>query len=321
MGYNRLTSSASTTSSSSIVDSPADGLWPPPSTNRKKCLTITFALAAVVLLLASAVSAAVLVTRRSTARAAGADHPIHRRPTSAIDWTCSRATYPKLCVNSLINFPGAAAARGERDLVPISINATLQRFHRALYGASAIAGLPMHPLARSAYDACVELMETSAAQLSQSLAAVAGKANGDDVLTWLSAAATNQDTCGEGLAGVEGPVKLEMEEQLGDLGELVSNCLAIFAASKEYLGGVPIQDRRRRRLMGASSTEKEEVGFPAWVRRGDRRLMMMPTVGLKADYVVSQDGKNCTHTTIEAAIKAVPEYSSRRLIIYIRAGR
>lgn len=320
MGYNRLTSPASTTSSSSIIDSPAYALRPRPATNRKKCLAITFALAAVVLLLASALSAAVLVTRRSTASGAGADHPIHRRPTSAIDRTCSRATYPKLCVNSLINFPGAAAASGERDLVPISINATLQRFHRALYGASAISGQPMHPLARSAYDACVELMETSAAQLSQSLAAVAGKANADDVLTWLSAAATNQDTCGEGLAGVEEPVKLEMEEQLRDLGELVSNCLAIFAASKEYLGGVPIQDRRRR-LMGASSTEKEEVGFPAWVRRGDRRLMMMPTAGLKADYVVSKDGQNCTHTTIEAAIKAVPEYSSRRLIIYIRAGR
>lgn len=309
MGYNRLTSPASTTSSSSLVDSPADGLRPPPVTNRKKCLAITFSLAAVVLLLASAASAAVLVTRRSTASGAGADHPIHRRPTSAIDRTCSRATYPKLCVNSLINFPGAAAA-GERDLVPISINATLQRFHRALYRASAVAGRPMHPLARSAYDACVELMETSAAQLSQSLSAVAGKENPDDVLTWLSAAATNQDTCGEGLAGVEGPVKVEMEEQLRDLGELVSNCLAIFAASKEYLGGVPIQDRRRRLM-----------GFPAWVRRGDRKLMMMPTAGLKADYVVSKDGKNCTHTTIEAAIQAVPEYSSRRLLIYIRAGR
>lgn len=317
MGYNRLTSPASTTSSSSLVDSPADGLRPPPATYWKKCLIITFSLVAVVLLLASAVTAAVLVTRRSTASGAGADLPIHRQPTSAIDRTCSRTTYPKLCVNSLINFPGAAAA-GERDLVPISINATLQRFHRAIYGASTIAGRPMHPLARSAYDACVELMDTSAAQLSQSLLAVAGKANADDVLTWLSAAATNQDTCGEGLAPVEGPVKVEMEEQLRDLGELVSNCLAIFAASKEYFSGVPIQNRRRRRLMGAST---EEVGFPAWVRRGDRRLMMTPTAGLKADYVVSKDGKNCTHSTIEAAIKAVPEYGSRRVIIYVRAGR
>lgn len=317
MGYNRLVSPGS--ASSSFRNSPSVGLVPDPArpTDRKKRPILLFLLA-VVLLVAGGMSAAVLL-RTWTRSASGSDRQTLKRPAQAIDRTCSRTTYPNLCVNSLVNFPGALGAK-ERDLVHLSMNMTLQRFGRALYGASAIASQPMDPMSRSAYDACLELLETSMDQLSKSLTTVGGGGRGgagagEDVRTWLSAAVTNQDTCTEGLVAANGRVRDEMGQQLRDLAELASNCLAIFSAAGKDFSGIPIQNRRRRRLL-----ESEDGPLPAWMGRRDRRLLALPVGQMQYDYKVSNDG-NGTHKTIEAAIKAAPEYSSRRIIIYITAGR
>lgn len=140
-----------------------------------------------------------------------------------------------------------------------------------------------------------------------------------DVVTWLSAAMTNQDTCTEGFADVSGGVKQLMAQRLRDLSELVSNCLAIFSAtSGEDFDGVPIQNRRRRRLMGSSGGDGD--GMPGWLGRKERRLLQMPATAIRADVTVSQDG-NGTCKTISEAIERAPDYGTRRFIIYVRAGR
>ncbi|KAJ0466290.1 putative pectinesterase [Helianthus annuus] len=97
-----------------------------------------------------------------------------------------------------------------------------------------------------------------------------------------------------------------------DLSKLVSNCLAIYAAASDGddFNGVPIQHRRRR-LMSYQ---------PEWLKRKERRLLQAPIGEIQADIVVSQDG-NGTCKTIAEAIKKAPEYSNRRTIIYVRAGR
>nr|DAD17897.1 TPA_asm: hypothetical protein HUJ06_019360 [Nelumbo nucifera] len=174
---------------------------------------------------------------------------------------------------------------------------------------------------------CLELLEDSMDQLSLSLNSVAppeqggGKGVGstEDVMTWLSAALTNQDTCNEGLSDVSGNVKDQMQNRLSDISELVSNCLAIFASSSgnEDFSGIPIQNKRR--LMTESSFQTEEE-LPAWLTRRERRLLEMPVSSIQADIVVSKDGTG-TYKTITEAIKAVPEHSNRRTIIYVKAGR
>lgn len=162
--------------------------------------------------------------------------------------------------------------------------------------------------------------------LERSLTSVAPSPDGsvkmgdstDDVMTWLSAALTNQDTCTEGFAEMSGAVKDQMANNLKDLSELVSNCLAIFAVSGSGdFSGVPIQNRRR--LMGENNGEISR-NFPKWLSRRDRRLLNLPASAIQADAIVSKDG-NGTHKTIAEAIKKAPEHSSRRFIIYVRAGR
>ena len=145
-----------------------------------------------------------------------------------------------------------------------------------------------------------------------------GGGSTEDVMTWLSAALTNQDTCTEGLALSSGPVKTEMLERLKDLSELVSNALAIYAAAYGGTGdfsGVPIQNRRR--LMSS------EARFPGWVSRSDRELLeaTTPAVQIQANVVVSLGGENGTVKTIAEAIKKAPEQTDQRFIIHVKAGR
>ncbi|KAM7499767.1 hypothetical protein LguiA_024181 [Lonicera macranthoides] len=281
------------------------------------------------LIVGSALSVGLVIGLRTKASAASQTN-IHRKPTQAISRTCSRTLYPTLCVNSLLDFPGSLTAT-DSDLVHISVNLTLQHFGKALYVSSEINNLVTGAPSRSAYEDCLELLADSVDQLSRSLTSVS-PSNGDgngyrtntvssthDVLTWLSAALTNHDTCTEGLSEVNGNIKDQMNAKLKDLSELVSNSLAIYSASNgdDDFSGVPIQNRR---LLEESYVPADHDEFPKWLSRRDRILLDAPVSALQADIVVSKDGKG-TYNTIAMAIKKAPEHSNRRIVIYVRAGR
>lgn len=298
------------------------------SPRRRKIILLS--VLSLVLIIASAVSATLVIGLKTRASSGQSGSIIHRKPTQAISKTCSKTRYPALCVNSLLDFPGATTAN-EEDLVHISFNMTLQHFSRALYmSTTTLSYLQMDALTRSAFDDCLELLDDSVDALTRSLLTVApstspsssvsaagGSGSTEDVLTWLSAALTNHDTCTEGFDGASGPVKDQMTEKLQDLSELVSNCLSIFSVSgSDDFSGVPIQNKRRL----LEESESGEEPFPSWLGRKERRLLAMPVSAIQADIVVSKDG-NGTVQTIAEAIKKAPEHSSRRTIIYVRAGR
>ncbi|KAL4340133.1 hypothetical protein GQ457_08G036130 [Hibiscus cannabinus] len=297
----------------------------PTAKNNKKRLLIV-SLVALAMIIVSAVCAGVVVGLREGG-ATPVDTRIRRKPspTQAISRTCGKTRFRKLCVNSLLQFPGSLAA-GEQDLVHISFNVTLQRFNKALYTTTSISYTQMDPRVRSAYDGCLELLEDSVDALSRSLSSVVPSQSGNgkvgstqDVMTWLSAALTNQDTCTEGFEGLNGAVKDQMAAKLEDLSELVSNCLSIFAASGgDDFGGVPTQNRRL--LATNDGMEGQQQQFPKWLRREERELLDVPVSVIRADIIVSKDG-NGTVKTITEAIKKAPENSPRRIIIYVKAGR
>lgn len=307
MAYGKLCPTESTVSFPDLPPSRSTD----PARRRRRFLLL--AITATLFLAASATSISLLL--RSKVRR---HNQLNRTPTQAISQTCELTQYPELCISSLVNFPGALEA-GKRELVHITLNMTHQRVDGALYAASSISGVTMDRLARAAYDDCVELLDDSVDQLSQSIRVVSGDggASDEDVITWLSAALTNHDTCADGLDGVDSYVYEEMTSQLKDLTELVSNSLAIFSASSrnQEFSAIPIQNRRklRRRLLFSES-------FPDWINPEDRKLLAMPAEDIQADFVVSADGSG-THRTITDAVKAAPERSSRRIIIYVKAGR
>ncbi|PRQ60398.1 putative pectinesterase [Rosa chinensis] len=324
MGYGRLQPSDPGGSSRSMGDQS-----PPqqsPSRKSKKKLII-LSILSITLIAAAAVSAVLLIAVRS--KPAAKQSLLHRQPTQAISDACSKTRFPSLCVNSLLDFPGSLNA-SETDLVHISFNMTLQHLSKALYLSSGLSYLQMDPHAKSAYQDCLELLDDSVDALTRALTTVAPVPGRDgslgssqDVLTWLSSALTNQDTCGEGLADVSGPVKEELGQKLKDLSELVSNCLAIFTAtSSNDFSGVPIQNRRllmESDIMGGDNADVSR-DFPRWLGKKERMLLALPVAQVQADIIVSKDG-NGTYKTIAEAIKKAPEYSKRRTVIYVRAGR
>ncbi|KAI8540471.1 hypothetical protein RHMOL_Rhmol09G0266400 [Rhododendron molle] len=313
MGYDRLGSNEPGSSRHESPPNLNDDATSRPTSSPNPRLKKLLLLFSLIFLVASAVSVAVRFGLRTSA-SDESNTPIRSKPTIAISRTCSKTRYPTLCVDSLVEFPGAVTA-GERDLVHISVNMTLHRFGKALYLSSEISSVAMNPHVRSAYLDCIELLDDSVDQLARSLTTPEST---QDVLTWLSAALTNQDTCTEGLADVRGYVKYKMVQQLRDLAKLVSNCLAIYAAAggnKDFYG-IPIQNRRRRMLEAPEHAHR----FPKWLDRRDRVLLNMPVAAIQADIVVAKDG-NGTYKTIAEAIKSVPDYNTRRTIIYVKAGR
>ncbi|CAA0830877.1 Probable pectinesterase/pectinesterase inhibitor 61 [Striga hermonthica] len=299
----------------------------PPPRPRKSKLKILL-ISTVAFLMAAAVSTAIgAAVLRGGRRLHGG------RPSQAMSRACGRTRFPALCVESLLHFPGASTA-SEGELLHISINMTLQKLGRSLYSATGSNNLDMDSHARfkiftanlrSAYEDCLELLDDSVDLLTRSLSSVStgGEPSGStqDVLTWLSAALTNQDTCTDGLDEIQnGVVKSQMSDWLKDLSELVSNSLSIYSAGEGGaadgdFSGVPVQNRR---LM---SEEKAGLDFPIWLSRRDRVLLDLPPAAISADIVVSKDGGNGTVKTISEAIKKAPKHSERRFVVHVRAGR
>lgn len=231
-------------------------------------------------------------------------------------------------MQTLVEYP--VEAEDTAELARVSVNMTRQRFGQALSESTEIGNWEMDTLTRSAYLDCVELLEDSVDLLGKCLScpslegqsvATTNGANqvesNEDVMTWLSGAMTNHDTCTEGLNYAEGNVKDQMGQSLKDLSELISNCLAIYAATNHVsdFSGVPIQNRR---LLG--SEPKSETEFPKWISRSERELLAAPpTQSVQADIIVAQDGSG-TVKTITEAIKNAPQYSPRRIIIHVKAG-
>ncbi|KAK7384928.1 hypothetical protein VNO78_30631 [Psophocarpus tetragonolobus] len=310
------------------------------ATSKNKLIMVS--LFAVILIVAATISAALFTVIRS--HTSSNESNLTHKPTQAISRTCSKTLFPSLCIKSLLDFPGSTTA-SEQELVHISFNMTLRHVSHAFFASGGLLYAATNSKVRAAYEDCLELLEESIDAISQSLDSVitslalsdsnqirpdlVAVGSAEDVTTWLSAALTNQDTCAEGFEDTSGSVKDQMVNNLKDLSELVSNCLAIFSASGGGdFSGVPIQNKRR--LLMERQEEKDQgknekfnvvsKKFPRWMNKRDRRLLSLPVSAIQADITVSKDG-NGTVKTIAEAIKKAPEHSSRRFIIYVRAGR
>lgn len=323
--YNKLTKPTTT-------QQPDPGPNPNPRPSTRCGIAAILAAISLILLTLAAATVTLAVVR---AKRAG-QGPVHMKPTKAIVRVCRLTQYPTLCVESLVGFPGATLAT-EQELVHIAMNVSLGKFSEALDSSSEMMietdsdvvrnNTEMDSLEKAAFEDCVELLDHSVELIAHSLVTVREKDAGgifnpdvgsrDDVLTWLSAAVTNQDTCTDGLDSASGPIKDHMAHTLQDLSELVSNSLSIYAATDSEAGDDrddDVSSRMNRRLLGYGD-------YPSWLSKRDRVLLEMPSSGIQADVVVSLDGGNGTVKTIVEAIKMAPEKSKQRFIIYVKAGR
>lgn len=307
---------------------------PDPRPRPKTRARLLILIAGILLVIAAACAVWVEVRKKSSS---GGSARRRKGPTGAIRKACGLTRYPDLCMATLVEFPGAEAAKDPKELVHVSVNMTQQRFGQALSESSEIQNWGMDSMSRSAYQDCLELLGDSVDLLGQCLSFLLVEQQGqsestgnsayqgetaEDVMTWLSAAMTNHDTCTEGLNSAAGKIKNQMGQSLKDLSELVSNCLAIYAATTDQgsdFSGVPIHNRRLLESESKPEPESKYSGFPKWLSRPDRELLGAPTPSIHADIIVAQDGSG-TVKTITEAIKKAPQNSPRRVIIFVKAG-
>ncbi|KVI03124.1 hypothetical protein Ccrd_018582 [Cynara cardunculus var. scolymus] len=157
---------------------------------------------------------------------------------------------------------------------------------------------------------CSELLGLALDHLNDSLSATDVDLNSikdllDDLMTWISAAGTFQQTC---IDSVEENVMGYLQKST----ELTSNSLAIIKG----FSNVANSYIQRRRLMSLSSDE-----MPEWLSFKDRKLLQKTKLpaGIKADVVVAQDGSG-KFKKISDALKAVPDKSTKRFVIYVKKG-
>ncbi|KAG8381464.1 hypothetical protein BUALT_Bualt06G0124600 [Buddleja alternifolia] len=135
----------------------------------------------------------------------------------------------------------------------------------------------------------------------------------NDLRTWLSSAGTNQQTCLDELEDSSDVLSNMFNENFKNSTEYTSNSLAIISSIDESISSLGAIGRRR--LMGFGGGD----GMPEWLSGTERRLLQTPAERIKADAVVAKDGSG-KYKTIKAALKAVPEKSKKRFVIYVKKG-
>uniref|UniRef100_A0ACD5ZB45 Uncharacterized protein n=1 Tax=Avena sativa TaxID=4498 RepID=A0ACD5ZB45_AVESA len=262
---------------------------------------------------------AAVVSRIATSSAALA--PSLRVNLTAI---CSSTPYPGACRTAL----SSSASRSVKDPFAASVQFAMARAASARALArnlSASLSARRGALPPSGMDDCAELLDISHGQLGDALAA----ATSHDATTWLSAALTNQGTCGDSLAAVEVTTGREgVRRRVSALAEFIGTALALHAKLKAGSETIPAPPPSSASMPSSSPSNRT---FPSWVSDHYRKLLESP-VGMTPDAVVALDGSG-THGTIGEAIAAVTasmppvggsskaSVGAGRKVIYVKAGR
>ncbi|KAL6130169.1 hypothetical protein ACLB2K_068550 [Fragaria x ananassa] len=135
----------------------------------------------------------------------------------------------------------------------------------------------------------------------------------EDLKTWLSSAGTYQQSCVDGFDDAKGELKDTIEKYLKTSTELTSNSLAIVSWISKVANSVKL-----RRLLSQDGTATSH-GIPEWLHQTDRRLIESSDLRKKASIVVAKDGSG-KYKTIGDALKAVPDKSKKRTVIYVKKG-
>ncbi|KAL6868280.1 hypothetical protein ACP4OV_015125 [Aristida adscensionis] len=264
-----------------------------------------------------------IATSSSTSAAAAAPSSLN---VTAI---CLATPYPRACETALSSRRSSAAAA--RDPFAASVQFAMARaasaraLARSLSSSSRRRGgaPPRAPPPPSGMDDCAELLDITLEQLRGAVPGDAGDA--DAVTTWLSAALTNQGTCGESLADAPASTagRDAVRARVAALAQFIGTALALHATK---LRAAPAPAPAPSPPAAAGTTAA--AALPSWLSRHDRKLLESPAnaSGVAFDAVVAADGSG-THRRIGDAVAAVTSTAASggggggRKVIYVKAGR
>ncbi|KAH6758158.1 pectin methylesterase 1 [Perilla frutescens var. frutescens] len=229
---------------------------------------------------------------------------------AAIKSICGVTRYKDSCIASL----DSSNSTNPRKIFDFSLMVVMDSLQKIADFPSDYANRTDDKLVKEALTVCAAVLNDAVESLNDTISAARGGANGnlrvDDLRTWLSAAATSQETCFDALGEANATFAGEIELLMKNSTEFVSNSLAIATKIVPVIEGFKIPSHRR--LLAAA-----ESGFPAWVTAGDRRLLQE---SLPAPNVtVAADGSGDVRSVAEAVAR-IPTKSAARFVIHVKAG-
>lgn len=267
----------------------------------------------------------------SVTRPLGKDHGSGATEMSssmkAVVSICSTTDHKDACMKSL-----SPVAKNEsstpKDYIHAALQVTIDEIRSSMNQSANLVHATNNNMTQMALDDCKELLEFSIDELNESILSVEKSDIRDldersaDILSWLSAVVSYQETCLDGV--VEKQFHTAMEKYLLNATELTSNALAIVSdLSKMFTSlNIPVETnpKSRRLLEEQEVLGQDKNAYPNWFSAADRKLLASQDAGrLTPDAVVAQDGSG-QYKTIDEALNAYPKGLKGRYVIYVKAG-
>uniref|UniRef100_A0A0D6R300 Pectinesterase n=1 Tax=Araucaria cunninghamii TaxID=56994 RepID=A0A0D6R300_ARACU len=238
-----------------------------------------------------------------------------------VNSACAHTPYPRRCESSLHSY--SYQTETDMDVMKATVKVSMERAEEARdFAMSLENNYIMNARERAAWQDCVELFQDTMERLNVCLSEIERKGS-VPTLTFLSASLTNQETCLNGFRDMNlsdsssTSIRALMSSTAVNLSELVSNSLSMH--KQKQAEALKSQKQNRRLLSDEFEFHVRSNGFPEWLSAADRRLLQSSSPANQANVVVAQDG-SATYRTIAEAVAAAPQKSSKRYVIYVKAG-
>ncbi|XVF38755.1 hypothetical protein REPUB_Repub20aG0129100 [Reevesia pubescens] len=241
--------------------------------------------------------------------------------TKAVKAICQPTDYKESCEKSL----SSANTTEPKELIRIGFQAAISEIEKVIANSSTVKEVAKDPMARQALDNCKELMDYAIDDLKNSFNQLGAfdisklDEYVENLKIWLGGAITYQQTCLDGFLNTTGEAGEKMKALLKTSKELTSNGLAMVSEISSILNNLNIPNVGKIDTTGAERRLLSEDGFPAWVSAGQRMLLQSTPANIKPNVVVAKD-KSGKYSSINEALKAVPQKNPTTFVIYIKAG-
>ncbi|XP_073128629.1 putative pectinesterase/pectinesterase inhibitor 24 [Henckelia pumila] len=277
---------------------------------RKTRRRITAIVLSSIVLVAVVVATVVGVSKTKNNQSGAAGDP---SVWSSMKTMCSVTLYPDSCYNSMAPMVKSNNFKPQ-DFFKLSVQVAVDELAKASTNFTENVSKKFNITDNStlsAIETCEELFSLALDHLNNSISIQNTNLLEafNDLRTWLSSAGTYQQTCMDELENASNELQIFTNDNLKNSNEYTSNSLAIVSSFESIAAMGSIG---RRRLMNLDDA-------PEWVSLGDRRLLQTKSSSITPDAVVATDGSG-NYKTIKAALKAVPDKSKKRFVIYVKKG-
>ncbi|KAI9186303.1 hypothetical protein LWI28_016043 [Acer negundo] len=246
----------------------------------------------------------------------------------AIAAVCEPTEYREKCIQRLEFHAGNIS--DPEELIRVVFKLAMKHFRKAGNVIVTLKEIEKDPRTNNTLQGCKELMHKSIRELKRSYKLLGESHIKDqknlleDLMTWLSATITYQETCLEGFdEKTTNSVAKKMRETLNNSMELTRDAIAMVSIVNQVIdflkskGNVLLFGHGSRRLL-----EVEEKPNNYWLGHTGNRSTHLEALDVdkfKPNFVVAKDGSG-RFTTINHALIHVPREQDKPTVIYIKEG-